>query len=135
MDNDATMLQFDWEDVEGATITAVLAEGARSVSDGSLMCAEIGLVVGAKVVVIRVNDDTDELIVTHQDFATSGTAWQPLDQLEELVSRTLGWCWIGRNYRGYLDTFTLALDGIDPAYSFTGLASSIQCARVTPIRA
>ena len=128
------MLQFDWEAAEGATVAAVVAKEARGLSDGSLECREIASVLGAKAVVLRVNDDTDEVIVTLEDFA-SNSEWQPLGPLQEIVSRTLGWCWIGRNYRGYLDTFTIALDGIDPAFCFTGVASTLQCARVTTIAA
>lgn len=134
MTNDATMLQFDWVAVEGATVAAVVAKEARGLNDGSFKCREIAFVLGAKAVVLRVNDDTDEVIVALEDFA-SNSEWQPLGPLQEVVSCTLGWCWEGRNYRGYLDTFTVALDGIDPAFSFTGVASTLQCARVTTIAA
>jgi hypothetical protein len=129
------MLQFDWKEVEGTAITAVMAKRARRASDRSLECDEIALVLGAKAVVLRVHPDTREVIVTHEDFGTNGAGWQRLDQLDEIVSRPLGWCWIGRNYRGYLDTFSLGLDGMTPAYSFTGAAASLQCARVIPIPA
>lgn len=132
MDTKPTMLQFDWEEVEGATVEAVVAKDARAMDDGSLRCETLGLILGAKAVVIRVNDDTDELIVSRED-AGACADWPPLLQLGEVVSRDLGWCWVGRNYRGYLDTFTLAFDGIDPGYSFTGVGSCLQCARVVPI--
>ena len=130
------MLQFDWEEVNGATITAVLAAGCRADSEGGLMCDRIALVVGARAVVMHVNIDTDEVIVSLEDSAITRDAnWQTLDQLAGIVSRSLGWCWIGRNYLGYLDTFTFSIDGIDPAYSFTGIASRLDCARVTRIAA
>jgi hypothetical protein len=128
------MLQFDWEEVEGAAVEAVLATGSRAMNDGSLVCDQIALVLGAKAVVIRVNEDTDEVIVSLEGAAIADAAnWQTLDGLAEMASRRLGWCWIGRNYRGYLDTFTVALDGIDPSYVFTGAASALQCMRVEPI--
>lgn len=130
------MLQFDWEEVQGLAVTAVFAIGSCANGDGSLGCDQIALVVGAKAVVMRVNDDTDEVIVSLEDAATTHDAdWQTLDQLAEMVSRRLGWCWEGRNYLGYLDVFTIAVDGIDPAYSFTGMASCLHCARVIPIQA
>lgn len=134
MTNEATMLQFDWEAVEGSTVDAVVATEARGLNDGSLECRDIAFALGARAVVLRVNADTDEVIVTLEDFG-SNSEWQPLGPLQEVVSRTLGWCWEGRNYRGYLDTFTIALDGIDPAFSFTGVASTLQCARVTTMAA
>lgn len=134
MANEATMLRFDWEEVEGATVIAVRAKEARGLNDGSLECRELALVLGANAVVIRVSDDTDEVIVTLEDFVSTGE-WQPLEPLREIEARSLGWCWMGHNYRGYLDTFTIALDGIDPAFSFTGVASALQCARLTSIAA
>jgi hypothetical protein len=136
MSNQATMLQFDWKEVDGVIISAVLATGSRRMNDGSLVCDQIALMLGTKAVVIRVSDDTDEVTVSLEDAATNNDAkWQTLDQLSGMVSRRIGWCWVGRNYRGYLDTFTIALEGIDAAYSFTGGASRLQCSRVTPIAA
>lgn len=129
------MLRFKWDDVEGAAVTAVMGKRPRRTSGGGLECDEIALVLGAKAVVLRVDPETEEVSVTHEAFRTDGAGWRALEQLNELVSRTLGWCWIGRNHRGYLHTFSLGLDGIDPAYSFTGAASSLQCARVTSIPA
>ncbi len=130
------MLQFDWEEVDGVAVAAVLATGSRPMTDGSLVCDQIALVLAAKAVVMRVNHDTDEVIVSLEDAAAMHDAdWQTLGQLAEIVSRRLGWCWVGRNYRGYLDTFTIGLEGVDPAYSFTGAASRLQCARVTRIAA
>lgn len=128
------MLQFDWDDVVGASVAAVVAKEARGLSDGSLECQEIALVLGASAVVLRVNIDTDEVVVTHEDFLPD-REWQTLQQLQEIVSRSLGWCWIGRNDRGYLDSFTIGLDGIDPTFNFIGVASCLRCARVTPIAA
>ena len=136
MINEATMLQFDWEDVDGLTVTAVLGHTLRPVDDGSLVCDKVAVVVGARAVVMRVNDDTDEVIVTLEDARTlQMPGWQDLAQLREVVSRPLGWCWIGRNYRGYLDVFTIAVDGIDPVFAFIGKASGLTCARVTPVSA
>lgn len=128
------MLQFDWDEVDGANVTAVLATGSGVMSDGSLVCEQIALVVGAKAVVMRVDDDTDEVIVSLEEAAAlSDASWQTLGQLSEIDSQRLGWCWGGRNNRGYLDTFMIALQGIDPSYTFTGAGSRLQCARVTSI--
>lgn len=136
MAHEATMLQFDWKEVDGLTITAVLAGSLRPMDDGSLVCEKIAIVVGANAIVMRVSDDTDEVIVSLEDAkAVHGPEWQVLEQLQEVVSRRLGWCWIGRNNRGYLDVFTIAVDGIAPTYSFIGMASSLHCTRVKSISA
>lgn len=136
MTDEVTILQFDWEEVEGLEVVAVVAIEPRRMDDGSLVCDQLALIVGARAVVIRVNDDTDEVIVSLKEaIAIQEPEWQTLEQLQEIVSCRLGWCWSGRNYRGYLDTFTVALDGIDPGYSFVGMASSLHCMRVTPVLA
>lgn len=135
MSNPATMLQFDWEEVEGAALVAVMAKGEQRLNDGALVCEEIAFMLEERAVILRVNPDTDEIIVSLEGSEISMLDWRPLDQLGEIVSRTLGWCWEGRNYRGYLDTFTLALDGIDPEYCFVGAASTLQCVRLKPVAA
>lgn len=135
MNNQPTMLQFDWEEVEGLTVVSVLARGARGLSDGSLECTEIAFRLDSSAVILRVNSDTDEVTVSLEPCDGEAAGWQMLEQLQDIVARKLGWCWIGRNYRGYLDSFTIALDGTDPAYSFTGVASALQCMRLTPIAA
>ncbi|KPL68027.1 hypothetical protein SZ64_07755 [Erythrobacter sp. SG61-1L] len=127
------MLQFDWEEVEGATVAGVFAKGARCLDDGSLECKELALKLDSSAVILRVNPDTDEVIVTLEPFDGAVEGWQTLPQLQGAVSHKLGWCWIGRNFRGYLDCFSFALDGIDPAYSFTGIASALHCMRITSI--
>ena len=55
MTNPATMLQFDWEEVDGATVEGGGANGARGLSDGRLECEEIAFVVGSTAVVLRVS--------------------------------------------------------------------------------
>lgn len=131
----ATMLQFDWDEVDGELIAAVVAKGARGLSDGSLSCDEVAFVLGERAVVLRVNDDTDEVIVSLESIKAEASDWKPLDQIGEIVSHRIGWCWIGRNYLGYLDMFTIAVDGLDPAYSFIGIASTLQCTRIVSVTA
>ena len=131
-----TTLPFDWEKIEQEPITAVLARGAMRLTNGDLACDAIALVLGSRAVVLRVNLDTDEVMVSLENaFAPEGQDWRPLEQLAEIVTRTLGWCRLARNYRGYVDTFTLGLDGIDPSFSFIGVGSTLWCTRITAIAA
>lgn len=133
MDQRLTMLQFDWEEVDGAEISAVMATGTSFCDDLSVRCDAIAFILAGHAVVLRVSQDTDEVIVCRESLPLHEANWHPLSQLDEIVGRKLGWCWVGRNYRGYLDSFTVAIDGIDPCYIFTGIASSLQCARVVPV--
>lgn len=130
---DRTMLRFDWEEVLGSTVEAVTAAAARATHDGNLICDEIAIIVAGRAVVLRVDDETDEVIVSLESSDGFG-AWPPLAQFREMVGQPLGWCWAGRNYLGYLDTFLLAVDGIDPNYVFTGMASSLNCGRIAVMK-
>lgn len=131
-----TSLPFDWEEVEQQPITAVLAKGAMRLTNGDLSCDEVAFLLTDKALVLRVNADTDEVRVSLENGLVVGNdGWLPLDQLAHIVSRSLGWCWLARNYRGYVDTFTVAIDGISPSFSFIGEGSSLWCARVTPVAA
>lgn len=131
-----TSVSFDWEEIEEEPITAVLAQGAMRLTNGDLACDAIALVLGSRAIVLRVSLDTDEVIVSLENaFTPEVEDWRPLEQLAEVVSRTVGWCWLARNYRGYVDTFTLGLDGIDPSLSFIGVGATLWCTRVTPIAA
>lgn len=135
MSNAATMLQFDWEEVDGAAVSAVIAKGESRLNDGALICDEIAFMLGGRAVVLRVNPDTDEVTVSLEVLEVNKIGWRPLDQLKEIVSHELGWCWEGRDYRGYLDTFTLAFNGIQPAYCFVGVASTLHISQLKPVAA
>lgn len=125
----ATMLKFDWRDVDGAVIQAVRTESVRRLDDGSETCSQIAFVLADKAVVLSVDADTDQIVVTLKPIGYT-TDWLALGSLQKLVARKLGWCWAARNSQGYLDIFILAVDGVDPAYIFTAVASDLQCAQV-----
>lgn len=135
-DIQTTTLPFDWEQVEQEPIRAVLARGALRLSNGDLACDEIALVVECGAIILSVNPEIDEVIVSlERAFVAGNQDWHPLEQMADVVSHALGWCWLARNCRGYVDSFTLGLDGIDPSLSFIALGSRLWCARVTPISA
>jgi hypothetical protein len=46
-------------------------------------------------------------------------------EIADAIGSALGWCWIGRNYRGYPDMFTLSFSGIDPQICFLGGAFTL----------
>ena len=140
--NPAIMLHFDWEDeeVHGAAITAVVGQ-PYYVPNGEISWWRLAILLGDRAIRISVNGDTDELIVTLEstvlpiDDEPFDLPWINVAPLATLVGHKLGWSWIGRNSQGYLDAFTIAIDGIDPDYMFVGLASAVDIRKITQIRA
>jgi hypothetical protein len=124
--NDRTMLQFDYEEVNGLTVTNVLGECA-----GLAGWWSIAVIVGAQALIIRVDQDTDELSVSLEPAPTDG--WMPVPELLYAIGASLGWCWVGRNYLGYLDMFTLSLSGLQPQLCFVGEASGVSISRIANV--
>jgi hypothetical protein len=117
---DRTMLQFDYEEVHGRTVSAVV--GRR---DGPAGWVSIAIVIENRAVVLRVDPNTDEVVVDLEDASDLASDWVEVAEIAHAIGSELGWCWIGRNYLGYLDMFTLSFRGIDPQICFIGEASTI----------
>jgi hypothetical protein len=91
-------------------------------SDGSLAWDALAFVVGDDAVVLTV---------------TAGCT--PVRALGDVVGKPLGWCWVATSYRGYQDSFTLALgdvvpDALQPRLTFLGKGSSLSCFGLAPRR-
>ncbi len=114
------MLQFDYEDVHGQTVSGVV--GRR---DGPAGWDSIAFVIETRAVVLRVDPNTDEVVVTLEDAPDLASDWIEVAEIAGAIGFALGWCWIGRNYRGYLDMFTLSFSDIDPQICFLGEASTL----------
>lgn len=117
---DRTMLQFDYEEVHGRTVTRLVGR-----SNGLAGWESIALVVEARAVVLRVDSDTDEVVVTLEDAADLAHGWNDVEEIANVVGSALGWCWIGRNYLGFLDMFTLSFSGTEPQICFVGEAAAL----------
>lgn len=123
--SDRTMLQFDYEVVDGKVVTAVLG-----FSDVLLGWESIAIVTSEGALLIRVDQDTDELMVNLEPAPDEGKLWHPVPDLASAVGLKLGWCWVGRNYRGYLDMFTVSFSDLDPQVCFIGEASQIRIKQI-----
>jgi len=123
------MLRFDWSAVEGQVITAVFGE-----HDVGHSWWAIAICIGCSAVVLRVNEDTDEIIVTHEPRPQPGADWKPVTGFEDWIGKHLSWCWVSRNSQGYLDMFTVALSDIGPSFAFVAAASSLTCRRLMEFR-
>jgi Family of unknown function (DUF6334) len=129
-------LQFDWEAVAHRPVLAVLGRNQRRMSDGSLAWDALALALGDDAVVLTITADTDEIIVSHQT-TPGGEEWVAVSALADAMGKPLGWCWFGTNYRGYRDSFTLALgdvvpDALRPRLTFLAEASSLSCFDLMP---
>ncbi|RSV19362.1 hypothetical protein CA236_04865 [Sphingomonas sp. ABOLG] len=122
-----TMLQFDYDEVHGQVATAVL--GRR---DGAAGWRDVAVVIGNRAVMLQVDADTDEIAVELAAAPDIKDGWQAVPELSQYVGSALGWCWVGRNYLGYLDMFTLSFSGLEPQLCFTGEAAIISIRRILP---
>lgn len=122
---DRTMLQFDYEEVHGRTVSGVV--GRRH---GLAGWDTIVFLIEDLAVVLRVDPDTDEVVVTLEDASDFASGWNEVAEIADVRGSALGWCWIGRNYRGYLDMFTLSFSGIDPQICFLSEASTLTIKRI-----
>jgi hypothetical protein len=133
--NDFAMLRFDWEAALDREIVAVRGLEERVISDGGLTWTSIAFDLADAVVVLRVDEDTDQIIVTLEAIEPTdgGTQWVSVAALHSVVGRRFGWCWVSCNSQGYLDAFTVSVDGIEPNLMFVGVASTLECRRTTKL--
>lgn len=133
---DSGALQFDWEMVSRQPVSAIRARNEQTTSGGALTWDAIAFVMGNRAVVLTVNADNDGIKIAHE-VAPADDAWLPVASLSHVVGQTFGWCWLGTNYRGYHDTFILALgdvvpSALEPRLMFLGEASLLSCFDITP---
>lgn len=120
------MLQFDYEMVEGETVTSVVGQADENGNWWS-----VAILLGSRALVLRVDEDSDEISAT-LEAAPAGANWVQVKPMQLAVGSALGWCWIGRNYRGYLDMFTVSFSDLEPQFLFIGVASALQLCRISP---
>jgi len=129
-------LQFDWEAVVHRPVLAVVGRNQRRMNDGSVAWGALAFAVGDDAVVLTVTPDTDEIVASHEP-KPDGDGWLVVSALADAVGKPLGWCWVGTNYRGYCDSFTLAFgdivpEALQPRLTFLAEASSLSCFDLTP---
>ena len=125
------MLRFDWEEVGEIPISAVLGRNQSTLDNGALRCDEIAFVVRGKAVLLTVCEDTDQIAVD-LGLVPDGHGWANISSLDFAVGQTFGWCWVGVNYLGYKDCFTVAFgdvvpDALEPRLMFVAEASGMVC--------
>jgi hypothetical protein len=129
-------LKFDWEAVAHKTVSAVMGRNQRRMSNGSLAWDALSLAIGDDAVVLTVTADTDEIVVSHEP-APDGEGWVVVTALADALGKPIGWSWVGTNYLGYRDSFTLALgdelpDALQPRLTFLAEGRSLSCFDLTP---
>ncbi len=124
---DRTMLQFDYDEVHGHVVTAVLGQREEAAN-----WQDIAVLLGSRALMLRVDPDTDEIAVHLEAAPEMDSGWLAVAELSDVVGLELGWCWEGRNYRGYLDMFALSFSGLEPQVCFLGEAATISVRRIQP---
>lgn len=100
-----TALGFDWDEAAGQAVTAVMGR----VELGMVGFTAIALVLERTAVTVTVDNTYDQVDVALGPFRPpTEEIWGPVQELADLVGKTLGWCWETRNQQGYLDGFMLA---------------------------
>jgi hypothetical protein len=128
----STSLPFDIDLAQGRVVTAVLAQ-----HDGADHWWAVALILGSDALVVEVDRDTDEVVLTYGAVPTfEDELWRPANLLSEFIGQSLGWCWLGRNSQGYVDSFSISLsDGVWLDFCFVGAASSLTCRRLSRMTA
>ncbi len=122
-----TLLHFDYEDILDQAVTAVLGE---RLFDAPGFWA-VAIVLEHQALVLRVSDDSDQLILTLEDEPATQGQWEAIDTMADVVGSRLGWCWEGRSYTGYLDMFLLSFDVLEPQFCFVAVAAQVEIKRLT----
>jgi len=125
---DRTMLQFDYDEVHGKVATAVLGQ-----REGVAGWQGIAILIEDRALTLRIDPNTDEIIVNLEAAPEANIGWLAVTEMSDLVGSQLGWCWVGRNYRGYLDMFTLSFSGLEPQVCFIGEGATIIIRRILPV--
>lgn len=131
-------LRFDWDDVAHSRVLDIIGLNARTMNDGSLSWDAVAIRIDTKAVMLAVEPDTDQIIVSLEPIP-GGDGWEPIPSLGFANGQLLGWCWIGINSQGYKDSFTLAFGdfvphALEPRCTFLAEGSSLSCFDLTPHR-
>jgi hypothetical protein len=132
---DHTVLQFDYDEVLGATLAKAEGIAELRLDDGTKAYDSIRLLLeGGSFINIQTTENTDEIAVEyhkgHAEYYTDRIERTDVSFMSEYRGLPLGWCWIGTNYRGYKDVFLLSFAGVDPQLAFVACASKIHCYRL-----
>ncbi|MCI5047949.1 MAG: DUF6334 family protein [Aquisalinus sp.] len=132
------MLQFDWEEVNGLTVTEILADHPRKMLNGKFSAEALYFVSSTGIIEIVVNWDTDELIIRLLKTLGNKRFLTDINSQFNLVGKRLAWSWQAKNYLGYSDMFLLAFgdvvpEALQPQLAFIGEASSIAVLSMSPL--
>lgn len=128
--------RFDWEEVLGAVVTDILGLNSQIMNDGSEHWDAVAICLGEKAVLLTVDWDTDQVIASHGDMP-SGAGWAAIPSFGFAMDQPLGWSWVGINYLGYKDCFSIAFGNdlstaLAPRCMFIAAGSSLSCLDLTP---
>ncbi|HEV2748269.1 MAG TPA: DUF6334 family protein [Allosphingosinicella sp.] len=130
-----TVLQFDYEEVHGLKLLRAEGVGGLPMNDGSMSYDSIRLILADGITVsINSSENTDEIVVekitVDAEYGLNVASDNELAFTTTLCGHSLGWCWVGVNWRGYKDTFLVSFETVDPQLAFVAMASRVHCYRL-----
>jgi hypothetical protein len=124
-----SVLQFDWDEVHGEFLRSSLGVNALHMDDGTIVFEAIVFHLRNCALHISVSVDTDEMIISKLDLSdpllTAYAETVDIPFMSVFNGKKLGWCWVGRNYRGYKDCFIVSFSDLDPQIMFVGMAATV----------
>ncbi len=132
-------IRFDWAEVADERVTDVLGLDATIMNDGSARWDAVAICVGTTAVMVTVEPDTDQVIVSRA-APPSGKGWERIPSFDFAIAKPLGWSWIGTNSQGHKDSFTIAVgdvvpDALTPRCTFLAEGSALTCFDLAPRQA
>lgn len=128
--------KLEYEDFNGEIVTAIdCSKDESSIEAEHLYFEYVRFWCDDKHLEFTVNNDTDEIILTMRwnHFVLRESA-EAASELEHLVGRKLGWCWLAHNYLGYQDIALISFSGLEPQLALVGEGSYIKLFWLTAMR-
>ena len=124
-------LQFEYEALQGQRLASISGFEPLHCSDGSTAYDNIVIALDRDLLMVSVNNDTDEIMLqtARLDKNHRINEKNNIKSLSKFIGKELGWCWVGRNWLGYADTFTISFEGLEPQIVLYCMASKLSIYR------
>lgn len=116
-----------YDEFHGEIIRGIDAIGcAGHVNNKTFSYDYINFIFDDKCLCFTVDIDTDQILISKKDYIENiHIVEHPVNALQRMVGKDLGWAWFARNSNGYSDMVILSSSGIVPELALVGEASGI----------
>jgi len=118
---------IDHEKFQGRRLRKVKGVAPLVYDDGCIGFDRVIFQLDGGYLLISVNNDTDELIVSGMLNSDYDECIDCIDieYMEKYLDLDIGWLWYAENWMGYADMVVFSFSGIEPSIAFLGAASKI----------